>query len=531
MQPGTFFENLYTATTTIGEDGREKTSDHFELPNLNVRVTLIYSHPIKPVEVNITFEEATITNYATEAAGNNERTIDILHKGKNSIYSDDANLSKLYTRVLRPDWDDRVNNRSIDTYRTKQANWTYYDMIYKSYYMFVISDAYYVIDILNSIVTNNSDAAVRAQAIEFYSYITTFNPLDYEDANEKNKEYLFDNDRKSTDMYTYDTLKSFIADHAPDQLYKLPSGVVSKFMKITTIDIASMIEKAIDINFIYNHFKQTDLVISSFELNEMFYIQRYVKNGNDEVYDYVKGFNYFFDVQSAVDATFASNAFTVSTGTPLSTNVGSNSGNASSSQSTPVKNIDKMAQEYASFFQVSKNRASSHNFFAFAYSSIALTEEVYYSEKEINTVNIGVYINPNAVLKTYVYAGHPSYNTKDVITAIIVTIGALLAIASAWFTGGQSLTAFYIILGAGTALMAGAGIYNGVASYNTSKRASTAMSAMRAKFFEEGVNGESVIIKGADNAITGIRRLSNDDIRGFIENEIHNIDKQINTMK
>jgi len=525
-QIGSYFENLYSATTS--SDG--KTSDYFELPNLNVKTTLIYSHKVLPVEVDVSFASSSITNYAG-SGGSNATTLEVLHKGKNSIYSSNQTLTRLFTRVLRSDWKERLNMYEVETYRTKQDNWTYYDTIYKSYYMYIISDAYYVVEILNSIAANrNLSNEVRSRAIELYSYITTFNPLDYDEDDEKNKEYLFDDDKNvSNDMLTYNELRTFIATYAPDQVYKLPNGL-KQFMKITTIDIASMMEKAIDINFIYNHFRQTDLVISSFELNEMFYIQRYIARKSDAVYDSLQGYNFFFDVQSSFDQTFASNAYTVSTGTPISTAVGSEDTEPKGSNSSnPIKDIDKMAQELAPFYQFSQERASSHNYFAFTYSSLALTEQNFYGEKDISVVNCAVTIRTDACLKTYFYSKHPSYTTKDMITTVGLLASLILTVAASCMPWTWAV---YACAGLAYGVMVGIAIYNGVATYNTSKRASETLTNMRNTLYYEGIPGYGAVFDTGDKGeISGVNRIPKDAISDYIETKLPDFQEIIDQQK
>ena len=403
-------------------------------------------------------------------------------------------------------------------------------MIYKSYYLYIISDAYYVIDILNRIASNTGvHIDDRALAVEYYSYITTFNPLDYDETDEMNKEYLFDNRNQTNDMLTYDELYNFIQRVASDQLYKLPKGL-TQFMKITTIDIASMIEKAIDINFISNHFKQTDLVISSFELNEMYYIQRYIRKGSDQVYDSLQGYNYYFDVQSSFDQTFASNAFTVSTGTPISTGVGSEDVEPKGSNTNnPIKDIDKLAQELAPFYQVSTERSSSHNYFAFTYSSIALTEQNFYGEKDITVINCGVTINTDACLKTYFHTTHPTYTTKEMLTTIGLGLTILGSIALA-FTPAGWVT--YAVAGLTYGIYAATLIYYCAATYNTSKRASQTLSDMRTAFYNEGIPGYGPVFDTGDKGeIENINRIPKEGITKYVKSKIPDFQVIIDAQK
>ena len=77
----------------------------------------------------------------------------------------------------------------------------------------------------------------------------------------------------------------------------------------------------------------------------------------------------------------------------------------------------------------------------------------------------------------------------------------------------------------------GSAVYYGVATYNTSKRATKAMSDIRGTFYNKGVNGTPVFETGDNGEITGINRLSKSEITKYIKGKIPEYDKTIESQK
>ena len=245
-----FFGHLFDSGA-VGEQ-----ADNFSMPNLNVRVNLVYSYKLMYVDTKI--------NVTKNNSPNDD--VELLRVNGHSFYDTDSSnsaqneqLSQIFTRVLRS------NNSGGD--RRITPLFTYYSFIYKSANIYILSDAATVITALCEIITRSNNIDNIVDAIKYYAYITTYNPLDFD--TKANIDYLFDDSHTTQGMYKYSSLYKLIERDAASKsllfTFPKPEDTGGKFVKINRIDIATAAKSAIDCNFVRNYIRQSDLVLTVVE--------------------------------------------------------------------------------------------------------------------------------------------------------------------------------------------------------------------------------------------------------------------------
>ena len=299
-------------------------------------------------------------------------------------------------------------------------------------------------------------------------------------------------------------------------------------MRIRVIDIGSMIEKAIDINFIDNFFTQSDFVVPSFELQQKFYRQIYRRRKNDHEFDAVRSFNYYnFASNEFYMDGCSSNAFQISVRTPMSTGMGADDNSVTNNANDQApKNQYNVAQELAPFFRLSSARSNSnHEHLAFAYSSMGMTQEAFYASDMKTTAYVStVSVDTTKCLKTKVHSLCPSYTTRALVTGLVTAGAFIMFIIAAIVPGGAAVVTLVIGLLALTTAI----VFDCVAQSNTQNMAAQCMNEIRNDFYYKQINGQYVYTRDTETgALTKVTRLTNVEICGFIENNLAKYDKNV----
>ena len=453
------------------------------MPNLNVKLTLVYAFKLKSIKSSI-----TTVNRVQNGSGYSDKDVKPTSMFSSTGASESANdgiyasekIGNVFMRVMsgnknkmenRSD-DEHTKNRMVKTYST------YYSFAYSSYNLYVINDAFNVMWMIEEMLTNenNISTANKLKLAKYYSYISTFNPNDYASKGEMN--YLFDNAYKDKGTplsdYQYSTFYKFMKEQLTIHGYRYPNNAkkylsilpdptkTSQFMKINRIDVASAARSAIQVNFIANQFKQTDLVVSVIELKEQYQEQRFVAGRvgaldaiadfGSSLWNWVTGKGWKSTIEERQDAyghqayryyPAAKGLFSGVGGTPMLSFSDGHIANALSfnaSEQTPMQlftgitdNLDDpaFAPSVASIYQMSANRKG--NYFATTTSSASLrTSEFYnYSTNSVSSIssNISIYTGEDTRLAIQFYDLDPEdYKTKhDRVTEIIAIAGAVLA--------------------------------------------------------------------------------------------------------
>ena len=420
-----------------------------------------------------------------------------------TIYKNTSDLSNLFTRVMSKNEDGSENRMII-------SNYSYYSFIFKNYNLYVISDAYLILDMLTYIAMYSSKDNIsdKLKATKYYSYIATFNPKAYDYKKTGSAmEYLFDNDYASLTngeyikQYTYNNFYSFASKAlkaiggalSEEYLSMLPTSSevegaegTNKFMKITRIDVAAAAKSAISVNFLANHFKQTDLVISVLEQKERYKEQEFVRGtvgAIDAIANVGRAIGNFFrwlgnkpqkppfirqdayGIKAYKYYTLAKTKFTTSGTTPMFSFSDGHAGNALSFGAGANENGNPKANKYyddldgnnilallASFYQSSSSRKD--NYFATCTGSGCLSPEEFYNGKNnvasLNAI-VDISTDEDSRLATKKFDLNPEdYKTKhdrvtEVITAIGTAIGTIGAIVINFTPVGWVSTAVGVI--------------------------------------------------------------------------------------
>jgi hypothetical protein len=473
-----YFSNVFSAGYEMQDCGL------FSLPNLNVKLTLVYAYKLKSIKSSI-----NLVNRVESGSGYSDQSVKAASmfsstgasaSASDGIYAS-GKIGNVFMRVMSNNknkmtnrsGDEHTKNRMVKTYST------YYGFAYNSYNIYVISDAFNVLAMIEKMLTTESgiSTANRLKLAKYYSYIASYNPNDYASGGEM--KYLFDNtySSKGTPLsdYQYSVFYKFMKDQltvygyryketANDYLTMLPLPEdTSQFMKINRIDVASAARSAIQINFIANQFKQTDLVLSVIELKEQYQEQKFVKGRvgaidaiadfGSSLWNWVTGKGFKSTIEERQDAygvraysyyPAAKGGFTAEGNSPMFSFSDGHIANALSfnaSEETPMQvytgltdnlNDPAFTASVASIYQMSASRKG--NYFATTTSSATLTNGEFYNNSTNKTTavksSISIYTGEDTRLPTKFYELDPEdYKTKhDRVTMIVAIIAEVVGI-------------------------------------------------------------------------------------------------------
>ena len=475
-----YFSNVFSAGYEMQDCG------FFSLPNLNVKLTLVYAFKLKSIKASVTLvnrvESGSSYSEGTPKAASMFSSTGTSQSSTDGIYAD-GKIGNVFMRVMSGN-KNKMDNRSADEHtknRMVKTYSTYYGFAYNNYNIYVINDAYNVMDMLQFMLITQSNVSTsnRLKIAKLYSYISTFNPNDYDSGAEM--QYLFDdaysNKGDPLSGYRYRDLYNFLVEqltitgNSTDaketcnnfiSMLPLPSST-NKYMKINRIDVASAARSAIQINFIANQFKQTDLVLSVIELKEQYQEQKFVKGRvgaidaiadfGSSLWNWVTGKGFKSTIEERQDAygvraysyyPAAKGGFTAEGNSPMFSFSDGHIANALSfnaSEETPMQvykgltdDIDSpiFASLVASIYQMSSNRKG--NYFATTTSSATLTNVEFYNNSNNKTTavksNVSLYTGEDTRLPTKFYELDPEdYKTKhDRVTMIVAIIAEVVGI-------------------------------------------------------------------------------------------------------
>ena len=291
-----YFSNIYALS-----------NDNFELPNLNVNAKLIYKQAIKKVNTTMTFTAEGENGTAYEMLSKNG--VNMFRNSDGSFTGQSGLLYNLYDNsILKA-------NPSTSAPRTELSSYAENGYIIEHYYLYIISDAYYVLDLLQKIYNSSSDTDTKYTAMNYINYITGFNPENYGVDGKNCPRYVFSDKAQ----YQYKDLYDFISQHIHNNLAK-PAGKVTSYLKIRIVDIFSAAKDCIDANFVKSYFTQKDLVISSVQIKKMFQVQIMKPDkvfGFPNWYGY-KAYNYYLYASNNISCNLETDSF-VWSGAPAHT--------------------------------------------------------------------------------------------------------------------------------------------------------------------------------------------------------------------
>ena len=309
-----FFKNIYVSSALSA-------GEFFELPNMFVRVGLLYAQKVKRIEPYVSF-----TSDGGSTTANTDINYEMLGVDGTSIYNNHKDPNKDTTTTISNIYLDKCldngnKKRSASGYgilkdevdeskeRNNLGNYTEAGLMIEDYYIYIISDAYYVLDLIDQVYMDPTiDNGTAIWASEVASYIATFNPKNY-NTNGNYPEYLFGG---INSRYTYYELYYTISYYIPDNDLPDPNFYnMETYMKVETIDVLRSSLHAVDANFVPASFTQRDLVISSVELKEMFQNQVGYEDDVFGIDDYYanQAYNFYFDAYNYMDITITKDSF------------------------------------------------------------------------------------------------------------------------------------------------------------------------------------------------------------------------------
>ena len=282
-----FFSNIFALSPEMTE--------HFERPFLNVNVKLIYEKNLKTIEPTITIHGDTDDYDVKGTKPEDPNTVykfNLFNEGTESIFDDsvdgfvyDKNGSDEKKKDVKA-WHADNNSLYSDSIFKKDVNdeaknWRISGWSFKHYFVYVIVDAYTILDMLNIMAYDNTlSQDVRLQSYLLSEYIITFDPELYKDSKGNYPEYVFDADHVSAngEMYSYDYFYTFIDTHYMRNgllhTHGLPKPTANNgYLRIKTIDPWTFAKYSIDSDFVENTFTQKDMFITSMLLKEKYQLQ------------------------------------------------------------------------------------------------------------------------------------------------------------------------------------------------------------------------------------------------------------------
>ena len=466
-----FFSNIYSSSG-ISSGG------HFELPNMNVGVNLIYKQAIKKINSHASFvsdDLSEIIETQLPLLGNNGSNIYNTEISKKNIfsrlyYSMNAVLPHVSESKANPGDissvggsgiaifnDEKMKNAGVDADLTNLDTFTQDGLIFENYYIYVISNAYEVLTLLEEVIRKTLYSVGNfhdlARAYDMYNYISTYNPSLYGE-----RYYLFGSDELHDASYSYIELRDLITKYVPKHNLLDPEIYnIDKYMTVRKIDILSAAISGVDLNFISSFFTQKDLVVSSFELKEMFqnqvmYYGQFPMIANWDA-DYA--YNFYFNAQNNMTGNIETDSF-VWSGAPADTFLSSNG--TGTTNSSVVKNMDTAKKRnvnmiFANLFRMKGELWSNKKYLAMVDSSISVGPEDFIKTNagnvNLHSVNNVIRIddrvdrvsstNSSNRIKTVIYPFNPEPLSVHVERAAIVVAGVAGAILTFGNPAGATL--------------------------------------------------------------------------------------------
>lgn len=288
-----FFGNIYVKSTT------DPSVKYFDIPNLNVKVTLLYKRATKQANAEVAIYDGQ--NKDEYNKGNNEFRLNLTSTGNDAILEKtDQNWKKMFSQNVisfsRDDYDFSELSRrkpselfngkyGLDTEVKDKDDPTKFNSLIAHYYVYIVSNAYDIVAMLNLIAHEGSNKTITEAAAAMEFYILNYDPANFT-VNGVIPEYVLGEKAPIESAYTYkqvyDFLKqnnSLLASNGYD-INSLPNPETEEgkqFLKIRKIDVFSAALNGNDVNFLKLDFSQTDMVSTSIEMNE-----KYQKQNNLE---------------------------------------------------------------------------------------------------------------------------------------------------------------------------------------------------------------------------------------------------------
>ena len=281
-----YFQNIYTSAMHSDESSR--------IPNLNLKIQLIYSHQIKAIDATVAINTNNNVEFGYDYK-KSAQSIDLINKTQNELWyktfdskatNEITSSSLLYSNVLlsQKAKEAQLNEKKTSVSEAKISGW-----MIEHYYVYLIKDAYHIMNLLHEILHYLTDEAKNeaeaTRAMNYQLYILNYDPEMYNEQDYVFSDSYSETERKYSELYSF--IESNISNMrrnnrskyenlyndlpSPNSLNTSTQGVSNaSYMKVRKIDIFSSYKRGVDVNFIQNYFTQNDLVITSLAQKEKF---------------------------------------------------------------------------------------------------------------------------------------------------------------------------------------------------------------------------------------------------------------------
>ena len=499
VEVGSFFGHIYNAGAPNDE--------FFDLPNLNVKVSIVYTQSLMKVNPQAQFATDEPTKMESQVR-------DMLGTNGRNIYNDSAGSQKATIQKM---FIANVYKGGSGVY-TDAGVHSEPGFIFQSYKLYVISDAYEIMSMLNQIYQNKRYSKEhRRDALMYMSYINGFNPENYAIASSTGgktvlsyPQYAFSN---HGNCKTYEELYTFLRDRGMN-LINLPTPEQvtendregAKYMRVRSVDIMRAAAYGVDSNFVQRHFAQNDIVVSCVQLPMMF--QRQVMYKSDswpKVNDYYAdhAYTYYYAANHYVTCDIENDSF-VWSGAPADTVLAGTSNNYvenSDGSSEPTRQAKLMKSNKYVYSQLPSNvftglmrldntyashlQQNSHvvPYYAFVDTSATLSPSDFSKNRTaegsdvVTGVNMIIFVDDRKfdiednqdsydkstmdnriIVQVFEFNPEPGYIAAERLMIGAMIVGTIGLLAASIFTGGTSTAAavaMWVSFGVGTALYVG----------------------------------------------------------------------------
>ncbi len=279
-----FFGNIYSGEAT--------SSSYFKLPNMNVKVTLLYQRALKEVnaEIQLVTDKSKSEDIMNQKAVNKSSIFNLLTSStKSGIYEktsgNDSNLTvfqELWSENLLKGGINAPHSGKIDPTQIRESGF-----FIEHYYIYIVENAYPISWALGQLKKDGTpiSSSDRSKAEKLYFYLMTF---DHESIYEKTKrypEFIFEKsgEYSYTEVYNlivrnYNYL-SKISDKPNNLSLNLPVPKnVEGYLRLRKIDAFTFAIASVNSNFSQNHIGTNDIVLMSLKLKEKYMHETRTKN-------------------------------------------------------------------------------------------------------------------------------------------------------------------------------------------------------------------------------------------------------------
>jgi len=282
--------------------------ENFVYPNFNVKVSLVYEQALKTMNSSmyINTNKSSDIDIKSYKTGSGWYELLLTKPGNMTIYENNGieAIGKLFTdNIITKDVSQYENSSSKDIQNSLAAG-----LILDHYYIYVVQDAYNIMSMLKWIHDSNTitNTTHKSLALDIYEYILTFDPVNFigkdgsgapeyilgdkadePDPNAKDKE------SQEKAYFTYKEAHDLLSQYENSlrnagynfKLLPQPGTVNNHYMYLRKVDVLTAAFNGNDYRFLNLNFSQTDFVIVSSEVKELYQKQILDEGGKDPIWD------------------------------------------------------------------------------------------------------------------------------------------------------------------------------------------------------------------------------------------------------